>query len=183
VGLGSIGGLVFVLLVEIRERLVRFWPIAVLLRLAGRVLPDGLVAIVTRLANALEQYRGRRGATLKALALAICVHILLGLGLYCAGRGIHEHGLRPRDYFLTAQVANSVAAIPLTPGGVGTRDMVTKEYFSALGAEPADKVGTIPVVMTLAMVAWALVGAVVFVLSPRRRQTAEPAPEPASEVA
>jgi uncharacterized membrane protein YbhN (UPF0104 family) len=181
VGLGSIGGILFVLAVEVRGWLVRFGPISLLLRLAGRILPDKLVAMVTRLANALELYRGQRAATLKALLLAVCVHLLLGLGLYCSGRGIHEHGLRPRDYFLTAQVANSVAAIPLTPGGVGTRDMTTKEYFIALGAKPADKVGTIPVVMTLAMVGWALVGSVVFVLSPRRKPVPEPEPEPEPE--
>jgi len=80
--------------------------------------------------------------------------------------------MRPRDYLLTAQVANTVAAIPLTPGGVGTRDVVAKEYFLALGAEPTEKVGSIPVIMTMVMVGWGLVGAVIFVLCPRRR--AEP---------
>lgn len=169
VGLGSIGGIVFVLLVELRERLVRWRPVAALLELAARFAPQKLVAIVQRLATALEHYRGKRAATLKALALAVGVHTLLGLGLYCAGRGINETGLSPRFYFLTAQVANTVAAIPLTPGGVGTRDMVAKEYFLALGAKPAEKVGSIPVVMTLAMIGWGLAGAVVFVLSPRRK--------------
>ena len=183
VGLGSIGGIVFVLLVEVRERLVKFRPIGLLLGLAARVLPGKLVAIIERLASALELYRGRRAATLKALFLAVCIHLLLGLGLYCSGRGINETGLRPRDYFLTAQVANSVAAIPLTPGGVGTRDMVAKEYFAALGVEPAEKKGTIPVIMTLAMVGWALLGSLVFVLSPRRKTEPEPEPEvePAAE--
>lgn len=177
VGLGSVGGMVFVLLVELRERLVRWRPVRALLDLGARLLPQGLVTIVARLAAALEHYRGRRDATLKALSLAVGVHLLLGLGLFCAGRGIGETGLRPRFYFLTAQVANTVAAIPLTPGGVGTRDMVAKEYFLALGASPVEKVGSIPVVMTLGMIGWGLVGAVVFVLSPRRKVVPEPTNE------
>jgi uncharacterized membrane protein YbhN (UPF0104 family) len=170
VGLGSIGGIVFVFLVEIREWVVRFAPVAALLKLGAKMLPDKLVAIVERLATALEEYRGQRSAALRALCLAVCVHILLGLGLYLSGRAVREEGLGPRDYFLTAQVANSVAAIPITPGGVGTRDMVTKEYLEALGAQPPEKVGTIPVVTTLAMVSWAVIGSVVFVLSPRRKR-------------
>jgi uncharacterized membrane protein YbhN (UPF0104 family) len=169
VGLGSAGGVVFVVLLELRERLVRLRPVAAMLNLGARLLPEKVTGLFRRLVAALELYRGCRGATGKALLLAVAVHSLLGLGLYFAGRGIHETGLRPRYYLLTAQVANTVAAIPLTPGGVGTRDVVAKEYFLAFGAEPAEKVGSIPVIMTMAMVGWGLVGAVLFVLYPRRQ--------------
>lgn len=173
VGLGSVGGMVFVVLLELRERLVRLRPVALALDFGARHLSAKLVDIFRRLIQAMELYRGRRAATAKALLLAVAAHSLLGLGLYVAGRGIRESGLRPRDYLLTAQVANTVAAIPLTPGGVGTRDVVAKEYFLALGAAPVEKVGSIPIIMTMVMVGWGLVGAVVFVLYPRRRR--EPA--------
>lgn len=175
VGLGSVGGMVFVVLLELRERLVRWRPVAAVLSLGSRLLSEKLVGIFRRLVMAVELYRGRRAAAVKALLLAVAAHSLLGLGLYFAGRGIHETGLRPRYYLLTAQVANTVAAIPLTPGGVGTRDVVAKEYFLALGAEPAGKVGSVPVIMTMVMVGWGLVGAVLFVLYPRRRPEPETA--------
>lgn len=175
VGLGSVGGIVFVVLLELRERLVRWRPVAAVVGLGSRLLSEKLVGIFRRLVMAMELYRGRRAATAKALLLAVAVHCLLGFGLYCAGRGIRETGLRPRYYLLTAQVANTVAAIPLTPGGVGTRDVVAKEYFLALGAAPAAKVGSIPVIMTMGMVGWGLAGAVLFVLYPRRRAEPEAA--------
>jgi heme/copper-type cytochrome/quinol oxidase subunit 2 len=80
-----------------------------------------------------------------------------------------------RQYFLTTQVANTVAAIPITPGGVGTRDATTAAFLSAFDATPADKVGSIPVIMSLVIVFWGLVGAVVFIFSPEARHTAHDA--------
>ena len=170
VGLGSLGGIVGVLLVEFRAVLVRHAWIAWLLQRAQRCLPAGLTAMIQRLVDAIELYRDRRGAVLRAGALAVAVHVLLAVTLFLVGRAVGEHGLKPRHYVVTASVANAVAAIPLTPGGLGTRDATTAAFFTAFGAEPPDRVGSIPVILSLIIMIWALVGAAIFVCTPPRSE-------------
>ena len=68
------------------------------------------------------------------------------------------------DYLLAVPVSNVVALVPLTPGGVGTRDAAMALLLSAMGAAQ-DKVGTIPIGFTAVLVLWALVGGVTFAFS------------------
>ncbi|MCK5805371.1 MAG: flippase-like domain-containing protein [Lentisphaeria bacterium] len=165
VGLGSVGGVAGILVVEMRGRFMRFGIIARTVELVAKRLPGAILDIFDRVIAATEQYRSHRMTVCKALLLAIGVHSVLGLSLCLSGRALGEGSLGLQDYFLTAQVANSVAAIPITPGGVGTRDAVAAAYLEALGAEPRTKAAVTQVIVTIAMVMWALIGAIVFVLS------------------
>ncbi len=177
VGLGSVGGIVAVLLVELRQILVKLPLVSGLLTICSRRLPLKVVSTVQRLVGALELYRKRRGTVAVAVAISVCVHTCLGLTLFSVGRGIGERDLRLREYMLATQVGNAVAAIPVTPGGLGTRDAIVSRFMGALGMAPA-KAGAIPVTLSLIMVAWALVGAGVFVLSPGVRKPMEQAGMP-----
>ena len=167
VGLGSVGGIAGILVVEMRGWLMRFGIVARFVALIAKRLPAAVLDILDRVVAATEQYRMHRGTVCMALLLAVGVHSVLGLSLCLSGRALGEESLGLRDYFLTAQVANSVAAIPITPGGVGTRDAVAAAYLEALGAEPRAKAAVAQVIVTIAMMVWALVGATVFVFSPQ----------------
>ena len=136
---------------------------------------DAMVEMVERLTAALELYRDRRRTSVSALALAVLVHVTLALDLYCIGKSYDEHGLRLRDYFLTTQVSNVAGAIPVTPGGVGTRDATTVAFFRAMNARPQKTRVLIPLTLSLVIVSWGLVGAVVFIASPSSRAAVESA--------
>jgi len=174
VGLGSVGGIVAVLLVEVREKLVKHRWGAGLLDFGARKLPTAVTDTIRRFVDALELFRGDRRAVFMALGMSIFIHGSLGLNLLCLGRAVGEDRLRARDYFLAVQVGNAVAAIPVTPGGVGTRDATIATFLKACGATP-EKIGVIPLALSLIMVLWALSGAVVFVLSPGLRAPPETA--------
>jgi len=164
VGVGSMGGITAVVLVEFRAVLVRHGWIARLLGLGRRVLPETVVHVVERLAAALDLYRRKRGSVLAAFALALSVHSLLAIDFYCIGVALGEKRLTLGNYFLTTQVANAAGAIPITPSGVGTRDAVAARFFRAMHADP-ELAGAIPVTLSLIIVFWSLVGAGVFVFS------------------
>jgi uncharacterized protein (TIRG00374 family) len=168
VALGSCGGVLGVLLVEFRAVLVRQPGIAWLVGLGNRLLPAALSALATRLVTALELYRNNRVTIVKAILLAVAVHGLLAVDLFVLGRALGENALGLQHYVITTSVSNAVASIPLTPGGVGTRDKTAAAFLSAFKAQPASKAGSIPVVLSLVIVFWALVGAVVFVRTARR---------------
>ena len=164
VGLGSIGGMILIGLVELRQTLLRFPWFAWIVNHSAQKMPTSIVSNLTRLVKALELYRQNRRTILVAIALSILVHLCLAINLFCVGASIGDDTLGLRDYFLASLVANAVAAIPLTPGGIGTRDAMVAMFFSAMQA-PMDKIGIVPVIMTLIFVFWGLVGGAIFVFS------------------
>jgi uncharacterized protein (TIRG00374 family) len=166
VGLGSLAGIFGLLLVEFREALLRHPHIARLVAWGAVKLPHKIVATIERLAAALETYRRDRRTMAWSVALSLLVHTLLSLDLWCIGSALGAGALSLRDYFLTTQVSNAVAGIPLTPAGVGTRDTVTALFFKAMDAAP-DKAGAIPVILTLVILFWGVVGAGFFIFAPQ----------------
>ncbi len=183
VGLGSLAGVIGVGLVECRAALVRHPWIAALVAWGARVLPPALTALIGRLVSALELFRGNRLAMARAMLMAIAVHGLLAVNLWALGRALGEHALRPSHYVITASVANAVAAIPVTPGGLGTRDKTTAIFLSAFQAAPPEKAGSIPVALSLVIALWALVGALALVTAPRGARAAAGAATAADETA
>ena len=99
-----------------------------------------------------------------AFAISVGVHSTLALLLFTVGHALGETKLSLSGYALATQVANAVAAVPVTPGGLGLRDFGIKLFFDALGA-PAAQTGNIPVTMSLIISAWALLGAGVFIVN------------------
>jgi len=175
VGLGSFGGALGALLIEFRERLIRIRVVSWGIDMGRRWLPAAVTHIIARFVTALDLYRHHRRTVLQALLISIVIHTGLGLNLYCVGRALHVEQLRARDYLLATQVANTVASVPVTPGGLGTRDATVAFCFKALGAN-AEKTGAIPLVFSLIIAFWGIVGAGVFIATPRHTDNAPGAP-------
>ena len=69
-----------------------------------------------------------------------------------------------KDYFLVVPVSGVIAAIPITPAGIGTRDAITAMFFCAL-QNNIGNIGAIPITMTLIIVFWGLIGGIIFMVS------------------
>ena len=182
VGLGSLGGVAALMLVELRESLLRLPFAAAVVQFLSRRLPAAVVSIAERLIKALDLYRRHRRTVLVAICLSVLVHSLLAVELFCIARAVGENNLRMRDCFLAAQVANAVAAVPVTPAGVGTRDFVIWKFFEAMDAERS-AAAVIPVTFSLVMVFWSVVGAAVFVAFRPTAGRSHPPGTPATSVA
>jgi uncharacterized protein (TIRG00374 family) len=172
VGLGSIGCALFVTLVVLRQRLLRFVWVDRIVNYSAEKLPVSLVSILKRLVEALDLYRQNQWTILAAISLSIIVHSFFAFNLFIIGASVGENVLGLRDYFLASQVANVAAALPLTPGGIGTRDAVIALFFNAMQA-PSDKVGVVPVVLTLLILVWGLIGGIFFVFSKKAKAVVE----------
>jgi len=164
VGLGSIAGIFGIVILKTRQRIMSLLWIASLKHYLARKLPDSILSRITRLANALDLYSKHAGVTGIAVILSILVHSCLAINLYLIGRSLGEVALRLRDFFLVVPVSNAIAAIPITPAGIGTRDAVTAMFFKAMQVQ-GEAVGIIPVTLTLIILFWGLVGGMVFIFS------------------
>ncbi len=181
VGLGSLGGVFVVTLVELRQTITRYPLIARIIDYGAKKLPSSVVSTVTKLANALDLYRRNRGTIIWAIALSVLVHSCLAADLFIVGVSIGEDTLGLGNYFLAMPVATAVAAIPVTPAGIGARDAIIAIFLSAMEAR-AGKAGVVAVTMTLIIVFWGLIGGVIFCFSrsPKAKMGMKAAPDPRS---
>lgn len=163
VGLGSACGILGVLGVVFRSALTRLPLVGPTLEFFRSRLPAGVVDTLDRLVRALDLYKSSPGVIGKALAISVVTHILAAITIILIGQAYHEHNVGLWNYFLAAQIANTVAAIPLTPAGFGGRDFVLSEFFKAGGAAPSEA-GIIPAFNTLILLFWSLVGGVFYIM-------------------
>lgn len=165
VALGSIGGITALLAMEFHATLLNLPGIRKLWPVAERIAPQKISETVVRLVNALDTYRKNKPVLLLVFLISLCVHTLLGAELYVAGRAMAERATPARGYFLTTQVANAVASVPVTPGGVGLRDKSSQEFLAGFGMN-TELAAIIPLAVTLIILVWAMIGLVVFIVGP-----------------
>ena len=116
---------------------------------------------------ALDIYRDCSNVVIKAIMLSIGVHICLSLTFFCVGRGFHETELNANHYFLSTQVANAVGAVPVTPSGIGSRDVAFKLFLQGGGAD-SEKAAVIPIFYSFILASWSLIGGVFFIFMKRK---------------
>lgn len=173
VGLGSACGILAVLSVMFRRSLTRLPLVAPVLAWARERLPSRIIHTVDRLVRALDLYKSAPRVIFNALAISAVTHFLAALTIFLIGQAYHEEHLNLGSYFLATQIANTVAAIPLTPAGFGGRDLVLSEFFRAGGATPSEA-GIIPAFNTLIILFWSLVGGIFYVFLRHPRHPEEP---------
>ena len=162
VGLGALGGLACAIGLFASPWLESLVWVRSAVGLLTTRLPDRVVQTFRRLLTAFFLYRHSPKVLLYSLSLSVVVHSLMAGGVACLGLAFGVTKLRVTDYFLATMVANVVAAIPLTPGGLGGRDFVLSLFFNASGAKGAEA-GLIPTTLSFLLVLWSLVGGLFFV--------------------
>ncbi|MBN2243833.1 MAG: flippase-like domain-containing protein [Acidobacteria bacterium] len=159
IGIGSSLSVAAVLLVEMRETLLRIGAIQKIVTKISQKLPGFILSFMQRVVEVLEIYRRNRKILLSGLLISVLIHFLLALILFCIGSGVGDENPSVPGYLITTSVANAVAAIPLTPAGLGTRDGTIALFLNAMKV-PSDIIGTIPILMSLIMVVWYLTGGI-----------------------
>lgn len=107
------------------------------------------------------------GLLLKTLLLSAANHIMLVVSAFWLGLALEIH-VRFLDYLSVFPVINAVAAIPLTPGGLGTREMCAKFLLGVVGV-PETRAVTLSLLLYTLMLAWSFVGGIVFLWHTYRR--------------
>jgi uncharacterized protein (TIRG00374 family) len=167
VGLGSLAGIIFLGLIKTRRKIFQLPLFCSVTDYMRHTFPSSIIQHVERIVDALELYRRNGKSLFASIGLSVLIHLILAINLYFIGVSIGERSLTVSNYFLIVPVANAVAAVPLTPGGIGTRDATIAMFLSALNVS-TDKVGAIPVIMTSIILFWGLVGCIIFILTKRQ---------------
>lgn len=177
VGICSLGGISAMAALEWHDKLERLPGVAGLLAFGGLLLPAKITDTIRRVVAALDLYRQRRRTMVLALGLSVLVHTLLAICVFCLGRAYHLNTVKPRHYFLATQMANTIAGIPISPGGLGVRDVALSPFLRAAGAEPS-QAGDVAASLSIVIAAWSLIGGVIFLFSRYRPRQDDAEPEP-----
>jgi len=110
----------------------------------ARALADGLPFIghtVTRLIEAADVYRSRRGYLFAGFGLALATHCLLISAFWCISTGLPVSGPTFAQNASIVPIGLVAGAIPLTPGGLGALEGGMEFLYTLIGASKGD--GTI----------------------------------------
>lgn len=162
IGLGSLAGILGIFLIEIRHRLVKYTIVAKMVQYGETKLPKPVVFTITRLTNALELYRKHRRAIFVSILISVLIHSCYAFNVFLVSRSIGANEPGFSGFLLAVPVANAIAAIPVTPGGIGTRDATIAAYLNSMGTSP-EMAGVIPFIITLIILIWGLIGGIVFI--------------------
>lgn len=145
------------LAVVFSQNLFEKWPLFVRLK-----EKTAFGAILSRVYDAFQVGLTRPSVLLKTMSLSLLNHIILICSIACLG---HALGIKITfiDYLTTMLIVNAVAAIPLTPGGLGTRETVAKFLLGVLGVQ-ASRAVLLSLLLYGSQMVWSLVGGLVYLV-------------------
>jgi len=146
---------VAVLFIVFRRNLFERW--AFFRRLEKRTR---LGETIARAYRALHLCLRRPALLAKAAALSLVNHVVFIVCAFFLGKAL-EIDMGFLGYLSVFPVINTVAALPLTPGGLGTREAASVYLLGALSV-PETRALPLSLLVYLAMFAWSLLGGVVY---------------------
>ena len=111
----------------------------------------------------------------RTLGLSILNHIMLVTSVALLGLALAVR-LPFVDYLTTIPIVNAVAAIPVTPGGLGTRETAARFLLGVLDV-PATRAVLLSLLMYASQLAWSVVGGAVYLVYSLRLGSAKAAQE------
>lgn len=132
------------------------------LRLADRLparLP--LRRAIVDLAVATQRYARAPGALVTAFFLSLPAHLLLFASFFCAARALTDR-LSLGDIVTVMPIVNVMTSLPVSFGGVGVREQLFEKLLGSLHGTPAAQATLIGIGGYLLMVAWSLLGGLVY---------------------
>jgi glycosyltransferase 2 family protein len=128
---------------------------------------------VSKLTEAMDSFRNSWKTLLSTMLISVVlIHLMLSLVVYCIAGGLRVGKLRPEIYVLSTTLANAAAAIPATPAGVGTRDVVLEKIFVSAGVSAGDGVA-IALIFTSMILIFNLSGGIFFILYKSKKREDE----------
>ncbi|MBI2441741.1 MAG: flippase-like domain-containing protein [Lentisphaerae bacterium] len=130
-------------------------------RLFRRVTGHKVVGpIIRRTLISILLYRRKKGVLFKTFLLSLVIHLLIILESYCLGRSLQIH-LGLIAYLTVIPMTMAIAALPITPGGLGIREGLAVALFSALGIGSTRSL-PLALIFYLISLVWSLLGGLIF---------------------
>jgi len=138
------------------QNLFERWPL--FKRISERTV---IGTIIRRVYDAFHICMNHKSLLLKTTALSILNHVVLICCAYFMGKALNIK-MDFIDYLSIFPAINAIAAIPFTPGGVGTRDGAAKYLLPPIYGVSVPQALALSMLVYLGMLAWGLVGGVVY---------------------
>jgi glycosyltransferase 2 family protein len=117
-------------------------------------------AMINRLYNAFHLCFRQSGLLTRAVLLSLANHLSLIVCAYFLARAL-EINLTLLNCLTIFPVINAIAAIPITPGGLGTREGATVFLLGAFGVANAPAIA-LSLLLYAVILGWSLVGGLVY---------------------
>lgn len=126
-----------------------------------RIRP-GIASALEQLVAALELMRRTPAKLCWPIVVAVAGHLVATFIVFFAVLAIDsESSVNFVSCLLAIQLANLASAVPITPGGIGNRDIVLSLLLVLSGATQ-EVAGAVPLTVTLLLIGWSLIGGLVF---------------------
>lgn len=160
---GCFIGLCSVFILLFHRQLEKIGPISWLLAFGDRYSKGAL----SNMMKALDVFRSKKKVLILCLIISIVfVHMNIAVVIICIGKGLGVQNVPGKLLFLSATLGNAAGAIPVTPSGLGTRDLVLKNLLEAVGVK--QQAATIPLIYDVIVIICSLSGSVFFLLKKNR---------------
>ncbi len=127
---GCLSGLVSGVLLFFHRQLERLPGVGLLIRLGDRMTRGS----VSRLVEAMDSFRSAWRTLLAAIGISVLlIHLMLTAVVFCIAKGLDVESNSAETYVLSTTLANAASAIPATPSGIGTRDIVMQQVLVSSG--------------------------------------------------
>lgn len=152
-GMNLMTAIGLVILFNIRR--FQHWP------LLRRITDHAVIGpIIKRTLISIFLYRRKTGILFKTFLLSLAMHLLVILECYCLGRSFQIH-LGLIAYLTVIPMIMAIAALPITPGGLGIREGLAVALFGTLGIGITQSL-PLSLMLYLISVVWSLFGGMIF---------------------
>lgn len=167
--LGCITGVGSAIVLFFHRQLEKIPGVAPILNFGDRISHGA----VSKLTGAMDSFRSAWKTLINTILISIfLIHLMLSMVVFCIASGLGINKLAPEIYILSTTLANAAAAIPATPSGVGTRDVVLEKIFVAAGVQSGEAVA-IALLFTSLILIFNLAGGLFFIFSKSHKPKSE----------
>ena len=121
---------------------------------------DRPLEFIERIYGVFRTWAARPGLLAQTVGLSLVMQLVAVGASMCCGRALGV-SIRTWDYLTFLPLANSMGAIPATPGGIGIREAVSVQLLGALHVRP-ETAFLLPFLPAFSLILWSLAGGLVF---------------------
>jgi hypothetical protein len=118
--------------------------------------------LLEKVYDALFLYRSHKLTLVWAFLLSLTAHVIMVLANFCFAHALGMEDARFMYFLFLIPVGTFIDAIPISIAGIGVGEGAYTWLFGSLGAARAQTGFMIAVLMHLAKILWALVGAIFY---------------------
>ena len=120
------------------------------------------VAVVHKVVVGFQRFGARRSVIVQSVLISLLAQVTVMLFFYLLARALNEPNVTWQAVLFAVPMGFLVTAVPIAPAGIGVGQWAFLYLFQAYSREPTQFGATAVTAFQLTLLAWGLVGAVVY---------------------